>query len=245
MVSPDRLLDVKKYVCETCFKGFVREQNLQLHGRAHNLPFTLKRNSSNMTKKVYLCPESTCIYHNPSHAIGDLGGLKKHYLRKHATEKNHKCDTCSKAYAVEVDLKAHLKICGKKKHTCSCGMKFKKKYDLITHMDRYCSTRRLNGATNHSSRNNMGNNLANQNQQDSQNKFGEGSYMQMLVGNNVSVENFEVDNNFNGGSYYAQEGSDSYTIQSVYNTSLNAMMDNGYGGGAGSFNQVYGQGYCG
>ncbi|PWA66872.1 Zinc finger, C2H2 [Artemisia annua] len=323
-VSPDRLLDVKKYVCETCYKGFVREQNLQLHGRAHNLPFTLKRNSSNEIKK------------------GDLGGLKKHYLRKHATEKNHKCDTCSKVYAVEVDLKAHLKICGKKKHKCSCGMNFKKKYDLNVHVDHYCSARRLNGAINHSSRNDMGNNLANvtrnnntgsfmigstfsyppmfnmehnldritinqnninltpkissvptafnsyptispydyqlydivanqgslmtnhsmgsnsgqtlhasyfpsiqQNQQASQNKFAEGSYMQMLLGNNVSVENFEVDNNFNGGSYYAQEGSDSYTIQSVYNTSLNAMMDNGYGGGAGSFNQAYGQGYCG
>ncbi|PWA99657.1 Zinc finger, C2H2 [Artemisia annua] len=341
-VSPDRLLDVKKYVCETCYKGFVREQNLQLHRRAHNLPFTLRRNSSNETKKVYLCPESTCIYHNPAHAIGDLGGLKKHYLRKHVTEKKHKCDTCSKAYAVEVDLKVHLKTCGKKKHKCSCGMKFKKKYELNIHMDHYYSGRRLNGATNHSSRNDMGNNSANvtrnnnngsfmisstftypptfnmehnsdritinqnnktlapqissvqttfnpyptispyeyqlydivanqgslmtnhsmglnsgqtlyasyfpsiqQNQQDSQDKFGEWSYMQMLMGNNVSVDNFEVDNNFNGGSYYTPEGSDSYIIQNFHNTSLNAMMDNGYGGGAGSFNQAYGQGYCG
>ena len=130
-VSPDTLLDVKRYVCETCYKGFIREQNLQLHGWTHNLPFILRRNSSNETKKVYICPESTCIYHNPSHAIGDLGGLKKHYLRKHVTEKNHKCITCSKAYAVEVDLKAHLKICGKKKHTCSCGMKFKK-YNFLS-----------------------------------------------------------------------------------------------------------------
>ena len=106
--------------------------------------------------------------------------------------------------------------------------------------------------TNHSMGSNLGQTLQasyfpsiQQNQQDSQNKFGEGSYMQMLMGNNVSVDNFEVDNNFNGGIYYGQEGSDSYIIQSVHNTSLNAMMDNGYGGGARSFNQAYGQGYCG
>ena len=125
VVSPNTLLDARRYVCDTCCKGFVRQQNLQVHGRTHNPSFTLKKNPTNALKRL-LCPEPTCIYHNPSHSIGDFGGLKKHYLRKHSTEKNHKCDTCPKAYAVEADLRAHLKICGKKKHKCSCGMTFER-----------------------------------------------------------------------------------------------------------------------
>ncbi|KAI3763980.1 hypothetical protein L2E82_13978 [Cichorium intybus] len=81
-------------------------------------------------KKVYLCPEPTCINHNRSHALGDFGGLKKHYLRKHVTEKKHKCDSCSKAYAVESDLRAHLRNCSKRKYICECGARFSR-YGLI------------------------------------------------------------------------------------------------------------------
>ncbi|PWA83436.1 Zinc finger, C2H2 [Artemisia annua] len=324
-VSPNTLLNATRYVCDTCCKGFVREQNLRVHGRSHNLSFTLKKKSSNVSKR-FLCPEPTCIYHNPSHSIGDYGGLKKHYLRKHSTEKNHKCDTCSKAYAAEVDLRAHSKICGKRNHKCSCGMKFQS----------YCNARGSNGTTNYSSRTDVGNNSINvtrnnntesfigstssypltfnmrhnsvqvtinqnnstlttqsespslqtpftsyptiyhyesqlhdfaahqgslmtnnfmgsnsgqsfptysipstqQNQHDFQNNFDNEFYTQPLMGNNVPVENVDFYSNFNGGS-------DSYLTPTMHHTSLNDEMNNAYGGGVGSFNQAYGQGYCG
>ncbi|KAK9074460.1 hypothetical protein SSX86_007058 [Deinandra increscens subsp. villosa] len=125
-VSPTTLLDPNRYLCEVCYRGFSREQNLTLHRRAHNLPFSLKAKAPTdpVPRKVYLCPEPTCIHHNRSHALGDFGGLKKHYLRKHCSEKNYKCDTCFKAYSVESDLRAHSKVCAKKKYICHCGSKY-------------------------------------------------------------------------------------------------------------------------
>ncbi|KAL8229907.1 hypothetical protein R6Q57_014807 [Mikania cordata] len=125
-VSPTTLLDSNRFVCEVCYKGFSRKQNLTLHRRAHNLPFTLKTKTPKdpVQRKVYLCPEPTCVHHNRSHALGDFGGLKKHYLRKHYTEKIYKCDTCHKAYSVESDLRAHSKICTRKKYMCRCGCGF-------------------------------------------------------------------------------------------------------------------------
>ncbi|KAI3731653.1 hypothetical protein L1987_62842 [Smallanthus sonchifolius] len=112
VVSPTTLLDANRCVCEVCFKGYPRKQNLLLHQRVHNLHFTLKRTQNDpVPRKVYLCPEPTCAHHNRSHAIMDFGGLRKHYLRKHCTEKNYKCNTCPKAYSVQSDLTAHSKIC--------------------------------------------------------------------------------------------------------------------------------------
>ncbi|KAJ0837854.1 putative transcription factor C2H2 family [Helianthus annuus] len=134
-VSANTLLDANRYVCEVCFKGFPRKQNLTLHRRAHNLPFTLKTRTSNepSPRKVYLCPEPTCAHHNRSHALGDFGGLRKHYLRKHCTAKNYKCDTCCKAYNVEADLRAHSKVCAKKKYACHCGCRFNRRCDFTLH----------------------------------------------------------------------------------------------------------------
>ncbi|URD97737.1 hypothetical protein MUK42_31721 [Musa troglodytarum] len=49
-------LATNRFGCEVCCKGFPRDQNVQLH---------LKR------------------YHDPSRALGDLIGIKKHFCRKH------------------------------------------------------------------------------------------------------------------------------------------------------------------
>ncbi|XP_022020150.1 protein indeterminate-domain 11-like [Helianthus annuus] len=135
-VSPNTLLDPNRYVCEVCYRGFARRQNLTLHRRAHNLPFTLKTRTSNepSPRKVYLCPEPTCVHHNRSHALGDFGGVRKHYLRKHCTTKNFKCDTCGKAYSVEADLRAHSKVCAKKKYACRCGSCFARRCDAPEHV---------------------------------------------------------------------------------------------------------------
>lgn len=84
----------------------------------------LKRPSLGTLKRVYVCPERSCLHHDPSHALGDLVGIKKHYRRKHCTEKQWKCDKCSKGYAVQSDYKAHLKTCGTRGHCCDCGRVF-------------------------------------------------------------------------------------------------------------------------
>ncbi|KAJ8567502.1 hypothetical protein K7X08_019710 [Anisodus acutangulus] len=132
-LSPKTLLATNRFVCEICSKGFQRDQNLQLHRRGHNLPWKLRQRSSNEVKKrVYVCPETTCVHHDPSRALGDLTGIKKHFCRKHG-EKKWKCDKCSKKYAVQSDLKAHSKICGTREYKCDCGTLFSRRDSFITH----------------------------------------------------------------------------------------------------------------
>ncbi|KAF8117036.1 hypothetical protein N665_0012s0050 [Sinapis alba] len=132
-LSPKTLMATNRFICEVCNKGFQREQNLQLHRRGHNLPWKLKQKSTKEVKrKVYLCPEPTCVHHDPSRALGDLTGIKKHYYRKHG-EKKWKCDKCSKRYAVQSDWKAHSKTCGTKEYRCDCGTLFSRRDSFITH----------------------------------------------------------------------------------------------------------------
>ncbi|KAK2455477.1 protein indeterminate-domain [Trifolium repens] len=133
-LSPKTLLATNRFVCEICNKGFQRDQNLQLHRRGHNLPWKLKqRNNKEVIKKrAYVCPEPSCVHHNPSRALGDLTGIKKHYSRKHG-EKKWKCDKCSKIYAVHSDWKAHSKTCGTREYKCDCGTIFSRKDSFITH----------------------------------------------------------------------------------------------------------------
>ncbi|KAL2239815.1 UNVERIFIED_CONTAM: Zinc finger protein JACKDAW [Sesamum indicum] len=133
-LSPKSLMATNRFVCEICNKGFQRDQNLQLHRRGHNLPWKLKQrtNKEVVRKKVYICPEKTCVHHDPSRALGDLTGIKKHYSRKHG-EKKWKCEKCSKKYAVQSDWKAHSKICGTREYKCDCGTIFSRKDSFITH----------------------------------------------------------------------------------------------------------------
>ena len=123
-LSPKTLLATNRFVCEICNKGFQRDQNLQLHRRGHNLPWKLRqRTSKDIRKRVYVCPEASCVHHNPSRALGDLTGIKKHFCRKHG-EKKWKCERCSKKYAVQSDWKAHMKTCGTREYKCDCGTLF-------------------------------------------------------------------------------------------------------------------------
>ncbi|GAA0141277.1 non-receptor serine/threonine protein kinase [Lithospermum erythrorhizon] len=132
-LSPKSLLATNKFVCEICNKGFQRDQNLQLHRRGHNLPWKLKqRTSKEIRKRVYVCPETSCVHHDPSRALGDLTGIKKHFCRKHG-EKKFKCERCSKKYAVLSDWKAHMKTCGTREYRCDCGTLFSRRDSFITH----------------------------------------------------------------------------------------------------------------
>ncbi|XP_008220979.1 PREDICTED: protein indeterminate-domain 5, chloroplastic [Prunus mume] len=132
-LSPKTLMATNRFICEVCNKGFQREQNLQLHRRGHNLPWKLKQKTTKEPKrKVYLCPEPTCVHHDPSRALGDLTGIKKHFSRKHG-EKKWKCEKCSKRYAVQSDWKAHSKTCGTREYRCDCGTLFSRRDSFITH----------------------------------------------------------------------------------------------------------------
>ncbi|CAK9178537.1 unnamed protein product [Ilex paraguariensis] len=132
-LSPKTLLATNRFVCEVCNKGFQRDQNLQLHRRGHNLPWKLKqRTSKEVRKRVYVCPEPSCVHHDPSRALGDLTGIKKHFCRKHG-EKKWKCERCSKKYAVQSDWKAHMKTCGTREYRCDCGTLFSRRDSFITH----------------------------------------------------------------------------------------------------------------
>ncbi|KAL8195785.1 hypothetical protein R6Q57_025538 [Mikania cordata] len=133
-LSPKSLMATNRFMCEICNKGFQRDQNLQLHRRGHNLPWKLKQKSKLevVKKKVYVCPEPSCVHHDPSRALGDLTGIKKHYSRKHG-EKKWKCEKCSKRYAVQSDWKAHSKICGTREYRCDCGTLFSRRDSFITH----------------------------------------------------------------------------------------------------------------
>ncbi|KAI4373174.1 hypothetical protein MLD38_011331 [Melastoma candidum] len=132
-LSPKSLMATNRFICEVCNKGFQREQNLQLHRRGHNLPWKLRQKTTKEVKrKVYLCPEPSCVHHDASRALGDLTGIKKHFYRKHG-EKKWKCEKCSKRYAVQSDWKAHSKICGTREYRCDCGTLFSRRDSFITH----------------------------------------------------------------------------------------------------------------
>ncbi|WOG98710.1 hypothetical protein DCAR_0418055 [Daucus carota subsp. sativus] len=132
-LSPKTLMATNRFLCEICGKGFQRDQNLQLHRRGHNLPWKLKqRTSKEVRKRVYVCPEKSCVHNHPSRALGDLTGIKKHYCRKHG-EKKWKCEKCAKRYAVQSDWKAHSKTCGTREYKCDCGTIFSRRDSFITH----------------------------------------------------------------------------------------------------------------
>ncbi|XP_039064346.1 zinc finger protein SHOOT GRAVITROPISM 5-like isoform X2 [Hibiscus syriacus] len=135
-LSPKRLLESDRYICEFCNQGFQRDQNLQMHRRRHKVPWKLlKRETPVARKRVFVCPEPSCLHHDPCHALGDLVGIKKHFRRKHSNHKQWVCQRCSKGYAVQSDYKAHLKTCGTRGHSCDCGRVFSRVESFIEHQD--------------------------------------------------------------------------------------------------------------
>ncbi|KAJ0978244.1 hypothetical protein J5N97_013718 [Dioscorea zingiberensis] len=138
-LSPRTLLAASSFTCEVCGREFRRDQNLQIHRRGHNLPWRLTPSSKDPAaadmsakKRVYVCPDESCVFHDPSRALSDLTGIKKHYSRKHG-EKKWKCDKCSKWYAVRTDWKAHVRACGTREYECACGTLFSRKDSYVVH----------------------------------------------------------------------------------------------------------------
>ncbi|CAN8238783.1 unnamed protein product [Cochlearia groenlandica] len=149
-LSPRTLLESDRYICEICNQGFQRDQNLQMHRRRHKVPWKLLKRETNeeVKKRVYVCPEPTCLHNNPCHALGDLVGIKKHFRRKHSNHKQWICERCSKGYAVQSDYKAHLKTCGTRGHSCDCGRVFSRVESFIEHQDD-CTMRQSQPSSHH------------------------------------------------------------------------------------------------
>ncbi|OEL17259.1 Protein SHOOT GRAVITROPISM 5 [Dichanthelium oligosanthes] len=169
-LSPRTLLESDRYVCEICGQGFQREQNLQMHRRRHKVPWRLVKRAppgggedgggANTAgagggtgaastggaprKRVFVCPEPSCLHHDPAHALGDLVGIKKHFRRKHGGRRQWVCARCAKGYAVQSDYKAHLKTCGTRGHSCDCGRVFSRVESFIEHQDA-CNSGRMRG----------------------------------------------------------------------------------------------------
>ncbi|XP_010477975.1 PREDICTED: protein indeterminate-domain 16-like [Camelina sativa] len=121
-----------------------------MHRRRHKVPWKLlkrEKKDEEVRKRVYVCPEPTCLHNNPCHALGDLVGIKKHFRRKHSVHKQWVCERCSKGYAVQSDYKAHLKTCGSRGHSCDCGRVFSRVESFIEHQD--TCTIRHSPPTNH------------------------------------------------------------------------------------------------
>uniref|UniRef100_A0A804RB25 Protein SHOOT GRAVITROPISM 5 n=1 Tax=Zea mays TaxID=4577 RepID=A0A804RB25_MAIZE len=95
-------------------------------------------------KRVFVCPEPSCLHHDPAHALGDLVGIKKHFRRKHGGRRQWVCARCAKGYAVQSDYKAHLKTCGTRGHSCDCGRVFSRVESFIEHQDA-CNSSRIRG----------------------------------------------------------------------------------------------------
>ncbi|MCD9644363.1 hypothetical protein HAX54_032561 [Datura stramonium] len=141
-LTAEMLMESDRYVCEICNLSFQREQNLQMHRRRHKVPWKLKKKDEEknemdqvIKKRVYVCPEPSCVHHDPCHALGDLVGIKKHFRRKHSNYKQWICQKCNKGYAVQSDYKAHIKTCGTKGHSCDCGRVFSRVETFIEHQD--------------------------------------------------------------------------------------------------------------
>ncbi|KAJ9546920.1 hypothetical protein OSB04_019463 [Centaurea solstitialis] len=130
--NPSSVVNLCSYV-KFATKGFKGnktcnsiEEDTTSHGSSS------KRVTKKSRGRFILCPEPSCVHHDPSRALGDLTGIKKHYSRKHG-EKKYKCEKCSKKYAVQSDWKAHSKTCGTREYRCDCGTLFSRRDSFITH----------------------------------------------------------------------------------------------------------------
>ncbi|XP_055809431.1 zinc finger protein SHOOT GRAVITROPISM 5-like isoform X2 [Solanum dulcamara] len=92
-LTAEMLMESDRYVCEICNLSFQREQNLQMHLRRHKVPWKLKKKEEEknemdqvIKKRVYVCPEPSCVHHDPCHALDYKAHIKTCGTRGHSCD---------------------------------------------------------------------------------------------------------------------------------------------------------------
>lgn len=90
-----------------------------------------------MSEKKYHCPVEGCSFSEQKgkHFKRKMS-IDQHYLNCHS-ERKYKCFNCDKSYAIDWQLKYHLKTCGLIWKCLTCDKFYKERLSLITHCTRH------------------------------------------------------------------------------------------------------------
>nr|XP_006812793.1 PREDICTED: zinc finger protein 729-like [Saccoglossus kowalevskii] len=118
--------DVWPFQCDRCEKGFTQSRELSLHKKTH----TQKSYDHTLCKK---CGKS----------FSTISCLTRHQQNVHVSERQYKCQQCSRDYKSEMSLREHLQIhTDKKQHQCTvCEKSFRAKQYLIVHQRKHTGER--------------------------------------------------------------------------------------------------------
>lgn len=120
--KPAMVKQLKRHVCDICFKTFTQPQTLNRHKKIHSKDSV---------------PGKVCNYCSRMFLRAD--DLRRH-IRTHTNERPYVCDLCARAYKQSFELKehkaaAHPESGVRKVHTCSiCSKQLTTRNGLYVHM---------------------------------------------------------------------------------------------------------------
>ena len=113
----------KPFQCDKCGKGFLHRHDYRRHlQHRHSI------GNNEAFEKKYPCDKCPKVFNKAFH-------LKRHFMVKHSGVRNFPCTLCDKRYAMEEDLRQHMKT-----HTegpfpcCVCGKLVATQRNLQRHM---------------------------------------------------------------------------------------------------------------
>ncbi|XP_053209544.1 ATM interactor-like [Panonychus citri] len=89
-----------------------------------------------MSEKKYHCPVEGCSFQSKGKHFKRKMSIDQHFLNCHS-ERKYKCFNCDKSYAIDWQLKYHLKTCGLIWKCLTCDKFYKERLSLITHCTRH------------------------------------------------------------------------------------------------------------
>lgn len=121
---------VKSFNCSQCDQSFTRSDRLKLHiRRCHDLNNVLYR----------------CTYPNCNKAFSRSDVIRIH-MRVHTGEKPYQCFRCGSSWAMQSNMTAHMRICGKQENPFKCrhcGAKFRSRRQVNKHQSVHYSEQPL------------------------------------------------------------------------------------------------------